>query len=680
MRTLDDFAFVKDAGFVNVYDSINDTLSLYDKVPRRIYCEEYRNPLDCAIYAVYYLANIKDAVVPKGLSGDNIGRLKQIMPEEIFIKTGGWELLSNLNSTCAPYHHSSGWPPESEWNKDAEKCYKLMVEICHWLVSFKENISNYLAENGPINWKEILEKKKEAFKALPENNSVAHTFQSGFEDVFLSQLDKSEDYKKSLEKDLEFYYNKMYEASSAFVHGLSLLLEDIDLPDEISEDIVLVKKALSVFPMVGATAQVMLYDSVIHPILFAHDWSPERLKERPFTIIEKIPIEDIYKGLMCVNSYAVNIVLGTLSCSQSQIESLQSAFKNQNEESFLNSFKKLSCDTAALHTLASFMPFVFKRDYGLMFKSKETYDWIISSGTILADKINSYNGTGLFDPSIFDNLSEKERFEKSVSLLKVCNEMIIGGLQSSLIKFLHTDESPEWNTLFPFEKEYVLNLLKNPDVILIIENTSLLFTDEEKAELESDREKQPYESADKQSIKVQNEDEFCLPEDFFSSRYPRDARTPDKHFNLDYDIEKCGGTKFSLLIDTVASWGFISSSAKEKQLLAYILSGRCMPSGYNGEGLEWIDNGYGYELLYVIKYIIGNEKGKYGKARKLFHGPQWLGKGDFKDQADYADAGFRRALNEIYPEVCIIKGHVETVREPIRESGGFHIPDSPAKP
>ena len=1081
MRTLDDFAFVKEAGFEKLYNSISETLSLYNEDLLKIYCGQFRNPLDCAIQAIYYLAKIKDAIVPKGLSGDNIGRLRQVLPEDLFVKTGGADLLTELNSTCRPYHHESGLPPREDWNKDAEKCYRLIVEICHWLVAFKENISKYLAENGPINWKEILEKKKEAFKALPENNSVAHTFQTGFEEVFLSQLDKTEDYRKSLEKDLEFYYNKMYEASSSFSQAFFRAFEGIEFPDEEAEDFSFVKKVLGVTPLIGATTEVMLYDSVIHPILFSHDWTPDELKKGPFTVIERIPFEDIFKGLLCVNSYAVNKVLGSLACSQSQIESLQSAFKNQNEESFFNSFKKLSCDVTAVHNLASFVPFIFKRDYGMMFKSKETYDWMLSSGTVLADKISSFAGSGLFDDSFFENSTEQERIDKGRNLFKQCNDMIIGGAFSSLNTFLHIDESKEWESLYPFEKEYVLNVLDNPDVISIIEkmqdiqscqtsgvfsereehleklwqviedapydfllsytntkllsidksklfineavnigllqwedpafcwkaacllnglkvsgesdysaylnrvadsatiivkdklvenndellllksiavinvinneqgsstiekkrdaiasyvdnlpfispacseafdivcsllfplmqavrfiaknyplgvskiiygddatnspfidlrvslseafdyvksmtvfgqkrlvadlgcpayyedefldaikngdydtfkeicksekltattdltvivgylintiekplnflnnifkenafaigkfethknhllasigvkddwfgkvfericsyryqikglipsiqsddevelyaglicflivlysffpaceldeaevvnrilkdnpetgflrlsqnifyllyrewpcNTELLFTDAEKAELEAiwDDKQSPETTAEK-SIKVQSDNDFDLPEDFFTSKYPRDAKNTDKHFNLEYDIEKCGGTKFSLLVNTIASWGFISSSAKEKHLLAYILSGRSMPSGYQGEGLEWIDNGYGYELLYVIKYIIGNEKGKYEKARKLFHGPQWLGKGDFKDQADYADAAFRRALNAIYPEVCIIKGHVETVREPIRESGGFHIPDNPIKP
>lgn len=667
MRTLDDFAFVKDAGFVNVYDSINDTLSLYDKVPLRIYCEEYRNPLDCAIYAVYYLANIKDAVVPKGLSGDNIGRLKQIIPEEIFIKTGGWELLSNLNSTCAPYHHSSGWPPESEWNKDAEKCYELMVEICHWLVAFKENISKYLAENGPINWKEILEKKKEAFKALPENNSVAHTFQTGFEDMFLAELDKTEDYKKSLEADLEFYYNKMYEASSVFWKKVHDNSDSLQLPEEANDAINAMFTFFNILPMVSAASQVLLYDSVVHPILFSHDWSPEKLQ--PISVIEKVPVDAIYKGLLCINTYAVCKVIGTLSCSQSQIESLQNAFRNQNEDSFKNGLNKLTCDITALHLLASLVPYIIKRDYGIMLKPEATYEWAISSGISFADAIVKNNDVRLFDDSAFENLPAEERLAKGLAIISSCAEIMKNQMESTLLDFLHLTEMEEWSTLFPFEKNYVNQVLENEDV-----KDFLAKIDEE-----SIIQNNAIDTAQGLSD-AQIENDFALPEDFFTSKFPRDAKNTDKHFNLDYDIEKCGEAKLSQLINTIASWGFISPSTKEKQLLAYILSGRSMPSGYQGEGLEWIDNGYGYELLYVIKYIIGNEKGKYEKARKLFHGPQWLGKGDFKDQADYADAAFRRTLNAIYPEVCIIKGHVETVREPIRESGGFHIPDNPIKP
>ena len=80
MRTLDDFAFVKEAGFEKLYNSISETLSLYNEDLLKIYCGQFRNPLDCAIQAIYYLAKIKDAIVPKGLSGDNIGRLRQVLP------------------------------------------------------------------------------------------------------------------------------------------------------------------------------------------------------------------------------------------------------------------------------------------------------------------------------------------------------------------------------------------------------------------------------------------------------------------------------------------------------------------------------------------------------------------------------------------------------------------------
>lgn len=157
---------------------------------------------------------------------------------------------------------------------------------------------------------------------------------------------------------------------------------------------------------------------------------------------------------------------------------------------------------------------------------------------------------------------------------------------------------------------------------------------------------------------------FSLPESFFypASEYPIDQKNPNAHFIPDFDIQKHGGSKFAELINTISSFGYIAPSTRNKQLLTYVLTGRCKPNDYQeGEKVEWIDSGYGYELLYVIKYIIGNEKGKFEKARNLFNGPQWLGKGDFKDQADYAKADFRKALHAIYPDECKVKGHVDKV-------------------
>ena len=150
---------------------------------------------------------------------------------------------------------------------------------------------------------------------------------------------------------------------------------------------------------------------------------------------------------------------------------------------------------------------------------------------------------------------------------------------------------------------------------------------------------------------------FTLPDDLFiSDNFPIDQKNDAAHFIPDYDIQKQGGIKFAELINTISSYGYIESSYRSKRLLTYVLTGRFKPEDYQeGEKVEWIDSGYGYELIYVIKYIIGNEKGKYPRICHLFSGPQWLGKGDFKDQADYASTTFRKALNNIYPEECKLK-------------------------
>ncbi len=165
------------------------------------------------------------------------------------------------------------------------------------------------------------------------------------------------------------------------------------------------------------------------------------------------------------------------------------------------------------------------------------------------------------------------------------------------------------------------------------------------------------------SVNEEDANVFNLPDGFFKdSTYPVDQKNANCHFIPDFYIQKHGGAKFADLINTISSYGFIAPTTRCKMLLTYVLTGRCKPNDYQeGEKVEWIDSGYGYELLYVIKYIIGNEKGKFEKARTLFNGPQWLGKGDFKDQADYAKADFRKALHAIYPDECKVKGHVDKV-------------------
>ena len=177
-----------------------------------------------------------------------------------------------------------------------------------------------------------------------------------------------------------------------------------------------------------------------------------------------------------------------------------------------------------------------------------------------------------------------------------------------------------------------------------------------------------------------NIDPFKVPDDLFDIKghYPFDTKNAGAHFRTKHEIEILGGKIFAEFIDCIAASGYIAS--KDKHLLTYILTGRCKPENYNEhETLEWCDSGYGYELFYVIKYIVGNQKGKFKKAMLLFHGPQWLGNGDLKDQADYANIDFRKALHAIYPDVCKIKQHIETAGKPMKRSEWDFIPENPHK-
>ena len=166
-----------------------------------------------------------------------------------------------------------------------------------------------------------------------------------------------------------------------------------------------------------------------------------------------------------------------------------------------------------------------------------------------------------------------------------------------------------------------------------------------------------------------NLEDFSLPEDLFDSKlYPVDQKNPDQHFSLNYDVKAAGVEKLCKLVNTLASIGYVSGNDRTLRLLTYVLTGKLKPEDYvEGEKVKWLDDGYGYELLYVIRYIIGNEKGKYKKAKKLFD-CLWMRKNRTskreyrpQDSAQCANVDFMRELHDIYPNVCPEKSkHVKS--------------------
>lgn len=676
MRTLDDFAFVKEAGFDELYGTIQEAWSLYNEDKLRFFCGECRRPLEQTLIDIYKLIDYTD--VPDN-AGQKIGRLSKVLPEELFSEATH-QLFDSLNHITRDYNHKEKNPPREEWNKHAESCGKLIWDICQWLVSFKAAYSLYIEKNGQQDFEAIFMAKKKAASDMPSFQSVSHPILPPIEALVSKRLDEKNRYTESLKSNLTYIYNTIYNLSVKCVEeplkeiekeGYEIIKYRLS-SDEKEKFSLALSASKSLLPRFSATNTVLLYSGIIHPILFSNNWSPESLANQPYSG-GTLTANDIFSGLKSINEYAAKIILSKLDCPLNIIETLQYDLEKGNEEHFVSLLKKQNCNLTCLHNAANIMPTLMMMCYGLKVDPKGAFEWLNHIGLPFEEVSAPNNPLSFFDEK--HDITTKEELEAFLldTLRKIVEntEYVISQIP---VYYNQVVNSPDWNLFFPFEQKYLIDLMEDP--IFKSYNEKL----RQGAICDNTNSPTIEPSSNNKESTFTFSDDFELPEDFFSSKYPRDAKNTDKHFNLEYDIEKCGGTKFSLLVNTIASWGFISSSAKEKQLLAYILSGRSMPSGYQGKGLEWIDNGYGYELLYVIKYIIGNEKGKYEKARKLFHGPQWLGKGDFKDQADYADAAFRRALNAIYPEVCIIKGHVETVREPIRESGGFHIPDNPIKP
>ncbi len=241
-------------------------------------------------------------------------------------------------------------------------------------------------------------------------------------------------------------------------------------------------------------------------------------------------------------------------------------------------------------------------------------------------------------------------------------------LWEDLYKYPYLEEPYRKELLTEREKHIITEVMSRPEAAFY-ERENRAFEEycrqiEHEARLKEQSSEEKHIHDEKPILVNTQSEPFLLPENLFSpgSKDPIDQKNPNAHFIPDFDIQKQGGTKFAELINTISSFGYIAPTFRSKQLLTYVLTGRFKPEDYQeGEKVEWLDPGNGYELLYVIKYIIGNEKGKFEKARNLFNGPQWLGKGDFKDQADYAKADFRKALHAIYPDECKVKGHVDKV-------------------
>lgn len=146
--------------------------------------------------------------------------------------------------------------------------------------------------------------------------------------------------------------------------------------------------------------------------------------------------------------------------------------------------------------------------------------------------------------------------------------------------------------------------------------------------------------------KQANEASSGLPSDFFELK--NRATDTKEYFISKEQVQQSGVDALNAFINYLAVHGYIRDDNMTKATLAFRLTGFCRPKG-NLKPIFWCgQNGKSYELIYIVKHI--SERGDYRKMKRFFTGPDWVEEHD-SSYALAANSEFRRALEELYPEI-----------------------------
>ena len=141
---------------------------------------------------------------------------------------------------------------------------------------------------------------------------------------------------------------------------------------------------------------------------------------------------------------------------------------------------------------------------------------------------------------------------------------------------------------------------------------------------------------------------FTLPDDFFESH--RQSNRHNEYFYMEDALKRKGVEAFVSFINWLADKGYLEDDNDVKALFAYRFTGRCRPEGEELPVITWHGkNNKSYELIYLVRSLC--ERGDYRKMKRFFEGPEWVASQD-SSFADSADSEFRRAMSDLYPEIC----------------------------
>lgn len=469
-RSLDDFVFVKETGFDELYKTLDSAVSVYDEDHLILFCQQCRFPLEQVLEEVANIAGIED--MPE-FAGKRIGRLGALFTsnkERNFLFPDSCkDAFSTLNRTVCNYLHKQGQPSSDKWNGDAQLCYKNLVYICHWLVWFKGSFKKFIECQGPIDFKKALEEYTAARRDLPEIASIANRLLPGYDGLLESAIDEIDVYKRALQRDLQslydMYYSKAQEVCNDYLDTIDELIEADHSSSSIGASLARTKQLIGLLPRVAAVRHIYSYFSVVYPILFHTSWSPKEISQMPFSG-RRLSAEEIYTGLANSNSFVVRVLLNKLECPLSAKEGLLKNFKDNDSGGFANALKKLSCDISSLHDFSNFLPYLLRRDYGLLQRPTEVSEWLYD--TEIAFTIPH----PLFvdrEPVLVELSSPTPSDIRKQDLLLLVSNRVGAGISSFMSALMTRLGIPYVERFFSYAKEYIDAIFEVPDTAPVIE-------------------------------------------------------------------------------------------------------------------------------------------------------------------------------------------------------------------
>lgn len=570
IRSLDDFDFVKEAGFIELHKRICISLSFYERNEPDLFCETSRRPLERAMKEVYQIAGIEP--IP-GYVADRIGNLAYQLPEELY--PGSIHIaLSQYNKLVRRYNHDDSYPTSDCWNADAEECYRLMVLCFKWVSSFRSLHDKYFENHAPIDYEQKLREKWLTKGDLPQFNIVRHTQMPDFDLKFLTALELRKHYEEGLESELKDTFKDEFEKINLTYENIVGILGGVSLmEDESRQALSYLESVREYLPKLIATRNVYSYFSFVHPILFCESWSPEELEGKEFSGVQQ-SLDMMFNGLTSIILYASKIVVGKLSADELARDQLIRILDNRSADSrkqFYGVVNRLpEKDKRVLQNLGNFRRFIILRDRGLLCYAKEKAIQIHSSRK--NHKVN-------LDASVIE-------FCKTI---KTQMALILAELQDS-------SKGEQWQQYYPFEQKFITDILNSEGTILLMNELK-----------EQNFYSMPFESlVNKEGgTTCFSIDDYSIPEDLFGGKVDISHNFIPGLKNSLKPIEV-----FAPLFRFILSLGGICSN-KEAGALLRVFTG--YPVYDANEKAKW--NADYHILYYLVKYMF-TPKTSYVKMRE----------------------------------------------------------------